>query len=127
MSMEPLRELSEETLTVDATALLPDGETIEFVEVIDIELFVREHPHHHKPRARHYRIKIDKMYYTVDAPHMTGSQLLELAGKIPVTKYMLSQKLHGGAVHPVKLDETIDFRAPGVERFMTLPLDQTEG
>ena len=37
------------------------------------------------------------------------------------------QKFRGGAVHPVGLDETVVFTTPGIERFMTLPLDQTEG
>ena len=39
----------------------------------------------------------------------------------------ISQKLHGGQVKTIGLDEVADFTCPGVERFMTLPLDQTEG
>lgn len=59
---------------------------------------------------------------------MTGRQLLELAGRNPVEGYALYQKLRG-AGQPVKVgyEEVISFRKPGLERFMTLPLDQTEG
>jgi hypothetical protein len=40
---------------------------------------------------------------------------------------MITQKLRGGEVKKIGLDEEADFTTPGVERFMTLPLDQTEG
>jgi len=52
---------------------------------------------------------------------------LQLAGKTPPEQYMLSQKLRGGQTRRIALDARVDFTTPGVERFMTLPLDQTEG
>jgi len=52
---------------------------------------------------------------------------LTLAGKTPVSSYMITQKLRGGQTHRIELDESADFTTLGVERFMTLPLDQTEG
>ena len=58
---------------------------------------------------------------------MTGRELLTLAGKCPPDQWMISQKLCGGKVEEIGLDEKADFTTPGVERFMTLPLDQTEG
>lgn len=79
------------------------------------------------PRARRYRIRIDKHKYDVEKPAMTGRELLTLAGKTPVTGYMISQKMRGGEARKLGLDEKADFTTPGVERFMTLPLDQTEG
>jgi len=45
---------------------------------------------------------------------MTGHQLLELAGRCGVMK-------------EIGLNETVSFTTPGVEKFKTLPLDQTEG
>lgn len=33
----------------------------------------------------------------------------------------------GGQVKKIDADEKVDFTRPGVERFMTLPLDPTEG
>lgn len=79
------------------------------------------------PRARRYRIRIDKQKYEVEVSAMTGRELLTLAGKLPVTNYMISQKFRGGQAKKIGLDEKADFTTPGVERFMTLPLDQTEG
>ena len=73
-----------------------------------------------------FKIRIDKQNYDVNVPSMTGSQLLALAGK-PTSKYKLIQRLQGGQAKPVGGDESVCFTDPGVERFMTLPLDQTEG
>ncbi len=57
---------------------------------------------------------------------MTGRQLLELAGKCEVARWQVFQKLHG-EMREVKLDEVVSFTTPGIEKFKTLPLDQTEG
>lgn len=73
-----------------------------------------------------FKIRIDKQTYDVEVPSMTGNQLLALAGK-PIGKYKLIQRLQGGQAKPVSGDECVSFTDPGVERFTTLPLDQTEG
>lgn len=79
------------------------------------------------PPARRYRIRIDRENYTVATSHMLGREILTLAGKTPPEQYKLRQKLRGGQVRPLGLDDDVDFTTPGVERFMTLRLDQTEG
>ena len=94
-------------------------------EEVEIEVYGKQNVR--PPKAKRYVIRIDKVKHTVHVPHMTGRQLLELAGKTPPEKYSISQKLHGGQVKPIGLDEVADFTKHGVERFMTLPLDQTEG
>lgn len=94
-------------------------------EVIDIEEYAKTG--RTPPRARRYRIRIDKQQYTVEVSSMTGRELLALAGKTPVNNYMISQKMRGGEARKIGLDERVDFTTPGLERFMTLPLDQTEG
>jgi hypothetical protein len=76
--------------------------------------------------VRRYRIRIDREHFVVNVTHMTGRQILELAGKCEVTKWQIFQKLHG-ELKKIGLDEVVDFTAPGVEKFKTLPLDQTEG
>lgn len=101
-------------------------EIIEIIEIIDIEEFAKTKGHR-PPKAKKYRIKVDKTYYTVEVPEMTGRQILTLAGKTPVERWMLNQKHHGGQITPIELDQVVDFCAPGLERFMTLPKDQTEG
>lgn len=92
---------------------------------IDIEEYAKRGKR--PPPARRYRIRIDREKFVVVTPNPTGRELLTLAGKVPPERFSLTQKLHGGAVHPVGLDDTVDLTQPGVERFMTLPLDQTEG
>ena len=77
--------------------------------------------------SKGYRVQIDKGSYEVETPITTVTALLTLAGKVPVEQYALYLK--GKAGQPRRLDphEKIDLRLPGVERFVTLPLDQTEG
>ena len=97
----------------------------EIFEEIEIEEWGKRNER--PPRAKRYVIRIDKVKYTVDVPQMTGRQLLVLAGKVPPEKFTISQKMHGGHVKTIGLNDEADFTCHGVERFMTLPLDQTEG
>jgi hypothetical protein len=95
-------------------------------EVVDIEMHAKEGKE--PPRGKHtYRIRVDREQYEVADQVLTGRAILALAGKTPPEDYMLSLKMHGGVVQPIALDEEIDLATPGIERFMTLPLDQTEG
>ena len=100
-------------------------EADELVDEIDVETTAAAGKR--RPRARRYRIRIDRERHVVEVPKMTGRQILTLAGRTPPEQWMLSQKLHGGKVVTIGLDEVVDSQAPGVERFMTLPKDQTEG
>lgn len=105
---------------------MSEAEILEIVEIIDIE----EHSKHHgdkPPKARRYIIRVDREKFTVEVPGMTGREILTLAGKTPPERYLLNQKFKHGQVKPIGLDEFVDFTAPGVERFTTLPKDQTEG
>lgn len=105
----------------------PETETEFETEELEIESFAQKGGKGRAPRARRYIIRIDKQKYTVPVPMMTGREILTLAGKVPPEDYKLTQKHHGGAATTVGLDDTVDFRAPGVERFMTLKRDQTDG
>jgi len=78
------------------------------------------------PKAKAYRIRIDKTKYDVNAPGLTGAEILALAGKNPTT-HLLSQKIHGGAVVPIVGPQYVSFTEPGIERFQTIALDPTEG
>lgn len=79
------------------------------------------------PKAKRYRIRIDKEHFVVEVPRMTGRELLVLAGKTPPERHSISEKIKGSKPAPIGLDEYADFTKKGVERFRTLPLDQTEG
>ena len=95
------------------------------IEIIDVEEFSKAGKT--PPKEKRYRIKIDREVFVVDKECMTGRELLSLAGKNPPEKYQLNQRLTGGKVVNVGLDEKVCFTKPGLEKFMTLPLDQTEG
>ena len=94
-------------------------------EIIDLEEFSKDDKI--VPKHKKYRIRIDKIKYVVLVPEMTGRELLQLAGKQPVEDYAIYKKYKGGRTERIKLDEITDFTTPGVERFVTLPLDQNEG
>ena len=76
---------------------------------------------------RLYRIQIDKNHYETANPDPTGRELLELAGKVPPNQFNIYLRVVGAPPKHVKHDQHIDLRNPGVEKFVTLPLDQTEG
>jgi hypothetical protein len=98
------------------------------VDEIEIEEFVKKgNGKERPPKAKRYIIRVDKTKFTVEVPSMTGREILTLAGKTPPEQYKLTQKMHGGAGKTIGLDDVADFREPGVERFMTLKRDQTEG
>ena len=109
-----------------AKAAAPTAEVVvEADEPVDIEACA-EHGHE-TPRAKRYAIRVDRQRHVVDRPAMTGREILTLAGKNPATRFRLDQKLRGGQAKKVGYDESVSFCAPGVERFMTVPLDQHEG
>ena len=80
----------------------------------------------HGPQ-REYKVQIDKDFFEAPVSRMTGRELLELAGKKPAEGYAIYLKIKGGQPQRIELDQKIDLSQPGVERFVTLPLDQTEG
>ncbi len=94
-------------------------------EVIDLQAHARSKKP--IPKGRRYKILIDRQHFVVNTETISGRSLLELAGKTPVEQFMISQKLHGGQVQRIDYDEIINLTRPGVERFITMPLDQTEG
>ncbi len=94
-------------------------------EFVDIEEFAKAGKQ--PPKDSKYQIRIDKEKYVVEVPGMTGRELLLLAGKTNPEQYNIYEKLTGGQSVKIGLDEMADFTKNGVERFMTLPLDQTEG
>jgi hypothetical protein len=74
-----------------------------------------------------FKVQIDKNIFETRNPTPTGRDLLTLASKLPPEQFALYLKVKGEQPKRVGLDETVNLREPGVERFVTLPLDQTEG
>jgi hypothetical protein len=96
-------------------------------ETIDIEIYAKEGKEPPFGNKIKYRVRIDDKHYIIDHREPTGRELLLVAGKNPPEGFRLDQKLHGGATKKIELDERVDLAKPGVERFMTIPLDATEG
>ncbi len=94
-------------------------------EIVDIEGHC--HEGHRPPRARGYRIRVNGDLFIVHKERPTGREIMEIAGIAPMEKYGLYIKVQGQSFSRVQLDDVVDLRAPGVEKFKTLPLDQTDG
>lgn len=74
-----------------------------------------------------YHILVDRDNIKVDKECLTGREILTFAGKSPVERYQLNIKTKGGKVSKINYDDTVCLSDPGIEKFLTLPLDQTEG
>jgi hypothetical protein len=74
-----------------------------------------------------FKVQIDKGVFETTNPLPTARQLLELAVKLPPDHFALYKKVKGGQPQRLELDQKVDLSDPGIERFVTLPLDQTEG
>lgn len=94
-----------------------------------------EHGHHH--HAPHededgvreilvYRFRIDKKDHESPLPDLTGRDVLVIAGKAHPDRWKVFKKV-GGELKRIGLDEVVHVSDSGEERFVTLPLDQTEG
>ena len=94
-------------------------------DIIDLEEYAKlgKRP----PLAKGYRININGDPYVVHDPMPTGRAILTLAGLLPADHYTLRLKMAGERLRKVELDDKIDLRQPGVEKFKALPRDQTEG
>ena len=92
---------------------------------INVETFAKEGKV--VPKGHHYIIMVDKQPIKVEEECMTGRAILTLAGKTPPERFQLNVRFKGGKVEKVGYDEVICFTKPGIEKFMTIPLDQTEG
>lgn len=101
------------------------GEEAVLDDIIDLEEYAKrgERP----PLAKGYRIKINGDPYVVHDPKPTGREILTLAGLLPAEDYTLRLKAAGSKPEKIGLDEKVDLRKPGVEKFKALPRDQTEG
>lgn len=96
-------------------------------EIIDLEEFSKENPTAGPEKGKKYQIRVDREKYVVEVESMTGREILELARKTPYNRYQLNQKFRQGLVKKVDYEAIVDFTEPGIERFMTIPLDQQEG
>lgn len=94
-------------------------------EIADLEEYAKAGKR--PPLCRGYRIRVNGERYVVHEPKPTGREVLAVAGLTPPEIYTLRVKLAGERPRKVELDERVDLRRPGVEKFKALPRDQQEG
>jgi len=97
---------------------------LEVLDEVEIEVYGKDN--RKPPLAHRYVIRINKTKYTVEQRILSGTELLALAGKDP-NQNKLYQKLHGGQLKEIAPNDKVDLSAPGIERFQTVPLNETEG
>ncbi len=93
-------------------------------EVVDLEEFSKTGKG--VPPGKVYRFRVDKNYYETNKESLTGREILVIASKNPPEKHLLKQKIKGQVVD-IKLDDIVSLLSPGLERFMTIPNEVTEG
>ena len=94
-------------------------------EIADLEEYARQGKQ--PPRCRGYRIRVNGDRFVVNEPQPTGREILALAGLNPPHDYTLRVKMAGERPRKVEVDERVNLRRPGIEKFKALPRDQTEG
>jgi Multiubiquitin len=94
-------------------------------EIADLEEYARQGKQ--PPRCRGYQIRINGDRYVSYNSQPTGREILELANLTPPNTYTLRVKVAGQPPRKVELNEAVNLRQPGVEKFKALPRDQQEG
>lgn len=111
------------------TKEIDDRNTIEqeplLDEIIDLEEYAQKGKK--PPLCRGYRIRVNGDHFIVHKAQISGKEVLELAGLVPPETYTLRVKKAGQRPEKVALNEIVDLRSPGIEKFKALPKDQTEG
>ena len=74
-----------------------------------------------------YEFRVDNLKFETQQSELTGREILLVANKTPYDRFRLDMRLKGGGRERIAYDQVVDLSAPGLERFTTLPLDQTEG
>lgn len=80
-----------------------------------------------KPYDKGYKFKVRNQVYNSENRFITGREVLEAAGLIPVTQYKLDLKLKGNIYREIGLDESVDLAEPGIEKFTYISRTQSEG
>jgi len=95
------------------------------IEEVDIEIYAREDKE--PPLAKLYRFKVNETPCTWNKPTILGHQILEQASLTPPKEYSLREKIKGGTPRRIELNEEVNLRKPGVEKFRAIRHGQTEG
>jgi hypothetical protein len=95
------------------------------IEEVDLEEYARDGKE--PPLARKYHFNVNETRCTWEEPTILGRQILEQADLTPPHDYILREKMKGGTPRRVELDEKVNLRKLGVEKFRAIKKGQTEG
>ncbi len=76
---------------------------------------------------RAYKIKVDKVLVEVTSEYLTGREILIAANYNNPDDYYLKQFLKGNQPVNIGLDQKVCLSEPGLERFVTIPIDANDG
>lgn len=80
-----------------------------------------------KPLNKGFKFMVRNRQFETANRFITGREVLETAGLLPVTQYKLDLKMKGNRYREVGLDEQVDLSDPGIEKFTYISRTQSEG
>ena len=80
-----------------------------------------------KPHDKGYKFMVRNRMFETEKRFITGREVLETAGLVPVTQYKLDLKEKGNRYREIGLDEKVDLSDPGIEKFTYISRTQSEG
>jgi len=97
--------------------------------LIDLEDWARDQPTAQIPEAETYRMRLwDGESFdekrAISDPKPTGRQILELFDRVPAEEHVLFYMPRKGKLDAIDLDETLDLRERGPERFFAFRTDR---
>lgn len=63
------------------------------------------------------KFEVNNLQLTSENKIITGTQILEIAGFMPVVDFDLYKKIKGQEYEPIQYDENVDLEEPGIEKF----------
>ena len=99
-----------------------ENSILDEIEVVDLEEYAcsdRPVPKH----VKYYLIKVDKEKFRVQSPIKAKEVLI--SARLDPCDYRLEQKLRRGEWIKLEPDQLIDLREPGIEKFKSIPTQQT--
>ena len=87
-------------------------------EIVVIEEFGKSG--RNPPRAKGYKIRVDKEHVVFHEEWVTGRQILEEAKRLPPEKFILREIFANTPPEKIELDQKVHLRKHGVEKFRTM-------
>ena len=113
-----------EKLLSEADRLLEVAEEL-IEEAVHLEECAKEG--RHPPRAKKYYFKVNDTLCFSEHETIKGRHILEKAGLVPPEDYTLREKMSGAPPQRIGLDEEVNLRKPGIEKFRAIKKGQQEG